>query len=72
MSNIHSHEYKIMLKKLVDARNGVGMSQARVAEKLSKPQSYVSKCESGERRIDVIELKKFAQLYNKTLDYFTE
>jgi transcriptional regulator with XRE-family HTH domain len=72
MPNIHSQKYKIMLKKLVEARNESGMSQTQVAKKLSKPQSYISKCESGERRIDVIELTGFAQLYNKTLDYFIE
>jgi hypothetical protein len=44
--------------------------QAEVARKLKKPQSFVSKCESGERRVDVVELVEFASLYRKTISYF--
>jgi len=40
------------------------------ANRLGRPQSYVSKCESGERRIDVIELAAFADLYGKRLEFF--
>jgi hypothetical protein len=32
--------------------------------------SYLSKCESGERRVDVIELEAFAKLYGKPLSFF--
>ena len=41
-----------------------------VAKKLRRPQSFVSKCESGERRVDVVELTGFADLYRKDLGYF--
>ncbi|MBI5306663.1 helix-turn-helix domain-containing protein, partial [Candidatus Wolfebacteria bacterium] len=37
---------------------------------LKKPQSYISKVETGEQRIDVIELKLFADLYKKDLNFF--
>jgi len=43
-----------------------------VAKKLRHPQSYVSKCESGERRVDVVELVEFARLYRKELAYFAD
>ena len=72
MSNIHSAEYKLLLKKLISARTEAGKTQEEVADILQKPQSFVSKCESGERRIDVIELKQFAQIYNKQLDFFIQ
>lgn len=72
MPNIFTPEYKFMLQRLIEARNALGETQAQVAEKLKKPQSYVSKCESGERRIDVTELQRFAQIYNKPLDYFVK
>jgi len=47
-----------------------GFTQAEAARQLGKPQSYVSKCESGERRVDVVELAEFARLYRKGLEFF--
>jgi hypothetical protein len=49
-----------------------GLTQVEVAKKLRRPQSYVSKCESGERRVDVVELAEFARLYRKGLPYFVK
>lgn len=46
------------------------MTQIDVARKLNKPQSFVSKVERGERRLDVVELEMFAKLYKKKLDWF--
>lgn len=40
---------------LLDARRKKGLTQVEVATLLDKPQSFVSKYESGERRLDVIE-----------------
>lgn len=58
-----SDEYKVLLLRLKKARVDAGLSQAEVAEKLGKHQSYISKVESGERRLDVIEVKKIAAVY---------
>ena len=58
--------------KLKRARLGVGLTQAKVASKLGKPQSFVSKIEHCERRVDVQELKALARIYGKTLSYFAE
>jgi hypothetical protein len=44
--------------------------EVEVTQKLGKSQSYVSKCESGERRVDFVELLDFAKLYQKSLDFF--
>jgi transcriptional regulator with XRE-family HTH domain len=41
---------------LVRARKDAKLTQADVAERLGKPQSYVSKYETGERRLDIVEL----------------
>lgn len=71
-SNIYSSEYKKIINKLQKARIEAGFTQEQVAEKLGKPQSYVSKSEAGERRLDVIELKKFAKLYKKEINHFLE
>jgi transcriptional regulator with XRE-family HTH domain len=58
------------LKRLHQAREEAGLTQVEVSMALGKPQSYVSKCESGERRVDIIELLDFARIYNKPLDFF--
>jgi hypothetical protein len=42
----------------------------QVAKKLAKPQSFISKCESGERRVDFVELQHLAQIYKKPLSFF--
>ena len=67
---IQRKQYKRLVEKLKDSRLEIGMTQVEVADKLKKPQSYISKVESGEQRIDVIEPKSFANLYKKRLDYF--
>jgi transcriptional regulator with XRE-family HTH domain len=46
---------------LVSLRNEAGLRQVDLAERLHKPQSFVSKYESGERRLDLIELYKVCQ-----------
>lgn len=50
-----SPRYELFQKALADARQEKGLTQSEVAARLRKPQSYVSKYESGERRLDVIE-----------------
>jgi transcriptional regulator with XRE-family HTH domain len=52
----HSARYKELCRILIDARKKTGLTQAVVAERLQKPQSFVAKYENGERRLDVIEL----------------
>lgn len=41
-----------------------GLTQVQASEKLGKPQSYVAKCELGERKVDVLELLSFCHVYN--------
>ena len=47
-----------------------GLRQIDVAKKLKRTQSYVSRVEVGEQRLDILELQKFAKLYDKDLNYF--
>ena len=70
--SIYTNEYKKVVKKLKEARVGVGLTQVDVSQKLKKPQSYISKIERGERRIDVTELSILAKIYKKPLDYFVK
>lgn len=67
---IYSEKYKVVLERLRQARKEKELTQVEVAAALGKHQSYVAKCESGERRIDVVELSEFALLYGKTMDFF--
>jgi transcriptional regulator with XRE-family HTH domain len=59
----HTQQYRQLLAALRQAREDAGLTQLDVAGKLEVYASYVSKCESGERRIDVIELAEFCRLY---------
>ena len=55
MKTIHSEKYRYLLALLREAREKAGVTQAELSVQLGKPQSYVSKFENGERRLDVIE-----------------
>lgn len=65
-------DYRRFLARLRAARLLAGLTQVEVARALKKPQSYVSKSESGERRVDVMEAAEFARLYGQPLNYFAQ
>ena len=69
-NTIYSKDHKQLIEKLKKARIEIGLDQIEVAERLNKTQSYISKAESGQRRIDIIQLKEFAKLYKKDIHYF--
>jgi transcriptional regulator with XRE-family HTH domain len=52
---------------LRELRAEAGLTQAQLAERLRRPQSYVSKYETGERRLDLIELEEVANAVGVTL-----
>lgn len=54
--HLYSPKQKALLKLLRQVRTDGALRQEDVADKLSKPQSFVSKYESGERRLDILEL----------------
>ena len=70
MVSVRDPDYQRMLSRLREAREAAKLTQAQVAEMLGKPQSYVSKVESGERRIDPIELARIAKVYEREISYF--
>lgn len=66
-------EYKVFLEQLYRLRLGAGFKQADLAEKLKAPQSFVSKIESGERKIDIVELRDICIALGSNLnDFITE
>ncbi|MGP0018514.1 MAG: helix-turn-helix domain-containing protein [Candidatus Sulfotelmatobacter sp.] len=66
----YRHRYAQFLGKLKQARVEAALTQVEVAKILKRPQSFVSKIESGERRVDVVELGELARLYRKPLNFF--
>lgn len=69
-NTIYSKDHKRLIEQLKKARLAVSLDQEQVAELLGKTQSYVSKVESGQRRIDIIQLKEFARIYKKDISFF--
>jgi transcriptional regulator with XRE-family HTH domain len=67
---IYSKDHKFLVEQLKKARIESGLDQEKVAELLGKTQSFISKIEAGQRRIDIVQLKEFARTYKKSLDYF--
>lgn len=67
---IHTDKYKKLHQLLRLVRNETETSQEELAERLNKPQSFVSKCETGERRVDLIELRDICNALNISLQDF--
>lgn len=61
---------RLKVGPLRQARREAKLGQVDVAKRLCRPHSFVAKGETGERRVDVIELAKFARLYGKPLSFF--
>lgn len=56
---LHSPEYAYFLEELRAVRERVEMSQTELAERIGEHQTFVSKCERGIRRLDIVELKRW-------------
>ena len=67
---IFSEGHKSLVGKLIKARKERGLRQEDVAKLLGRTQSFVSKIEAGQRRVDIIQLKEFAKIYKKNLSFF--
>ena len=67
---IYSKEQQRLAKKLIKARLEASLTQEQVARSFRVTQSYISKLESGQRKIDMVTLKKFASKYGKNMTYF--
>ncbi|AOV98487.1 transcriptional regulator [Edwardsiella hoshinae] len=72
MSSIYSYEYRLIIKTLKLRRIELKITQAQLAQVLGKPQSFVSKIESGERRLDIIEFVHIARQLSLDLNAVLE
>ena len=70
--SIFTHNYTLFLALLREARKKANLTQAQVGERLQQTQSFVSKCERGERRIDVIELHAYCQAIDISFEDFVQ
>ncbi|ENV44924.1 helix-turn-helix domain-containing protein [Acinetobacter schindleri] len=72
MRSIHDPRYQDLIKKLIELRESKNVTQVELARLLNKPQSYVSKVERLERRLDVIELIDWLKVLDiNILDFLT-
>lgn len=69
-SSLHSHHYQIFRSLLVSAREKSGLTQVQIAESLGKPQSFISKYERGERRLDFPEFIELAEILGINIEDF--
>ena len=67
---IKTREYARFIERLRKARLEAGLKQIDVAKKVKRPQSYISRIESGEYRLDILEVKRLAKIYGKSIEYF--
>lgn len=67
---LYSRRYRALLGALVEVRRQRGITQVDLAKRLRQEQSWVSKCERGARRIDVIELALWCDALGVSLPQF--
>ncbi|MBK7877786.1 MAG: helix-turn-helix transcriptional regulator [Planctomycetes bacterium] len=67
---LQTKRYRAFLARLRQAREEAGLTQEQVAARMGRPQTWVSKCELGERRVDFVELEDWAAACGKVIGYF--
>lgn len=68
--SIYTAEYTTLLALLRETRQAAKLSQIELAERLGQSQSFVSKVEIGERRLDIIQLRTICETLGTTLPAF--
>src|SRR5579872_4033891 len=70
MSVEDNFERGLIADRLKKAREYLQLSQEEVARQLGVPRTAISLIESGDRRVEALELQKLAHLYQRTVGYF--
>jgi transcriptional regulator with XRE-family HTH domain len=68
----HTREYRVFLQLLRQARREAGMTQTDLAKRMRCTQSFISKCERGERRIDLVELRRMCRALRISIVEFVQ
>lgn len=69
---LYSRNQQILKELLRELRTEIGLRQTELAERLGEPQSFVSKYETGERRLDILELREICKALRIPLSEFVE
>jgi transcriptional regulator with XRE-family HTH domain len=62
--------YDTLIERLVAAREKAGLTQHEVSAMMGRSPNFMTKCESGDRSIDVMELMELAQIYKAPVSHF--
>ena len=65
-----TREYDILRNLIREYREAAGLTQVELAERIGETQSYVSKVERGERRLDLVQLRVFCEAMSSSLPEF--
>ena len=68
--SIYSRDYRLFLQLLKTTRRDAGLNQEQIAARLGKTQTFVSKCERGERRVDIVEVRAFCKAIGTSFPLF--
>lgn len=69
---IYTREYNVMLSVLRETRERAGLTQIDVAARLKVTQVFISKCEGGQRRLDLIELRAWCKAMDVSTSKFLD
>jgi transcriptional regulator with XRE-family HTH domain len=65
--SLYSREHARLVGLLRELREAAGLTQVELARSLRRPQSFISKYESGQRRLDLVELRVIAEALGTNL-----
>jgi transcriptional regulator with XRE-family HTH domain len=67
---IYTDQYRNLIERLRKARINANLTQSQVAQSLGLTQSFISKVEAGQYRLDIVQIQHLAKLYRKPITYF--
>ena len=67
---LYTREQAVLMKLLRELRQEAGLRQQDLAGQIGEPQSFVSKIESGERRLDILEMRQLCRAFGLSLTQF--
>jgi transcriptional regulator with XRE-family HTH domain len=70
--SVHTPEYTLLLRMLRELRQSAGVTQTELAERVGQTQSFISKWERGEVRLDVVQLLAICRVLGTTLTTFVQ